>query len=159
MTLPRDVFDRAILLIEERFNRDLSDPLRDFYYSRVAHLAAEVFEAQAAAVLAGTRFFPSPDDLLPSGPDLLTGLEWLERVMVGEDYEGAPAEVRRTLELMGGGRVLGMTPVDDVHFRRREFERLWGHVEQAERQEKALPPMTEAGRQLVDDAVAGRLGP
>jgi hypothetical protein len=127
----------------------------------------EEFQSAVETVIYRGRFFPTPKELVEavrgsaearSAEELIAGLEWLERVMAGSRYGSAPPRARRTLDLMGGSEHLRLTATSDIHFRRREFERLWGHVERAERRdETTLPPMTEAGRRLLADATPARL--
>lgn len=151
--MKRDTFDRVMALLEERYQRPQSAPMRDFYFSRVSEVPDAEFEALATAWLDSKHYWPNPADLRPK-PSLIDGLEWLDTALAGGDWRKAPKPVARVVRLMGGDR-LRMTPLTEVQFRRKEFERLWEHATDVERVHAALPEWTAEGKALVAEVMRG----
>ena len=147
----RKTFDRVMALLEERYNRPTSGPLRDFYFSRLSGVPDAEFEAQATIWLDSEPFWPSPADLRPR-PSLLDGLEWLDKALSGGDWRKAPDKIKRVLRIMGGDG-LRRTSLAEVQYRRKEFAGLFEHATGGESVQDARPDWTPEGKALLKKAL------
>lgn len=135
-----------------------------YYQSVSERLSTEEFKVAARKLFDSAEFFPKPDDFVEvvrgdTETRALKAWETVDQVVRERaDRDELPEEAKRTVRLMGGMRKLRMTRDENWPHRRREFLNLYGDGEEIERREREeLPPMTEAGRNLVEQAVAGEL--
>ena len=145
-----------------RFRRELDkDEAAEYHGYLSPQLDTEAFLIAARKLWASKEFFPRPDDFLEAatGSTEEQALEqWrlCHRAMRGDDVLDRMTDAgRKTMALMGGPDRLRLTPVDEVHFRRAEFLRIYGSAQEIHRRERAdaLPPMSEGGRKMLSEAV------
>jgi hypothetical protein len=144
-----------------RFGRDLDkDEARDYHGYLDPQLDTEEFLDAARKLWASREFFPRPDDFLDaatgsSDEQALDQWQLCNRIMRGDDVMDRMTEAgRKTVALMGGPDRLRQTPVDEVHFRRAEFIRLFGDAVEIHRRERGeLPPWSEKDAKQLREAV------
>jgi hypothetical protein len=135
-----------------RFGRELDkDEAEDYHNYLDNQLDTEAFLAAARKLWASREFFPRPDDFVEASAgstdeQALEQWQLCNRLMRGDDVLDRMTEAgRKTVALMGGPLRLRQTPIDEVHFRRAEFIRLFGSATEIYRREKRpeLPPWTD----------------
>lgn len=158
------IFRNEWAVLCERFGKyDGSRVIAKRYFEHLSpRLSTEEFVSAARKLFAESEFFPKPADFVEAvgrGGRALAEADWehAHALMWGDDsaYEKLSEEGKRAVKLMGGRYRLKSTHVDEAKWRRREFLELHEYAGAPERE--ALPPMTDGGRKLIRDAMAGRL--
>lgn len=157
MSLSNEAFRIAWTLLEQRWGSRGSE-LAAFYLAALDHLTDEQLEANVRDVLINDEYFPPVKRLMgrktSSAAEAWEDLAPLLRdTSQGIGRLSVPA--RRAVLAMGGLRAIGERNAD-LPFRRREFMDLYQHYAEATERDE-LPPITEAGRALVRDAMSGNL--
>lgn len=139
--------------------------LKRYYRYLSERMDTDTFERAAEVVWAEREFFPKPSDFMdaaetPEGA-ALEQWELCHQIMqdsrrAHELLERMDAEGQRVVRMMGGVRQLTRTQLDEVQWRRKEFMRLYGTASVAAGREQ-IPPMSDDGKRIVEDAMAGRL--
>lgn len=162
MTLDPGVFKNEWTVLCERFGREPSSLVAKRYYAWLKErLSTEQFVAGTRRIFAEREFFPRPVDFMPPGGSVeVAATEAWEAVVpllrntrLGTGALSEPA--RRAVQVMGGLERIGAS-VGDLPFRRREFMEFYRQFADAALRD-SLPPMTEAGRTLIQRALKGEL--
>lgn len=161
--IDQNVFRREWAILCERYGRQPSPELTARYYQILtARMDTDQFVEGAAAVMDRCEFFPRPADFTEAVlPDPATAAwdqwELCERVMHGETHvlERMSPEGRRVVQIMGGARALGQTPVDAVAFRRKEFLGAYADMTSARLGGRILEgaEVTPESRRIVGEAM------
>ena len=147
----------------KRFNRELDpEEANDFYRYLSPQMDTETFQEASQRLWAAREFFPRPDDWVEASRvscEALAASEWelCQWVMRGDLKALARMSDtgRRTIRLMGGVDALRNSKVDEAHYRRAEFLRLYPTADEVERRESgtALPAWTEEGARKLKEAL------
>jgi hypothetical protein len=141
----------------KRFNRPPdADEASEWHDYLSPQLSTEEFQTAARKLWASREFFPRPDDFLDAArgtteAEAADQWELCRRVMSGDRsaLEAMTPAGQKTVRLLGGIDALRQTPLDEVHFRRAEFLRLYDSAEEiARREQGALPWGPEDSRRL-----------
>ena len=161
--IDQDVFKIEWGILCERFNRQPSTALAARYYQSLApRMTTEEFKEAARRVFDSCEFFPRPDDFFEQArgsTEAQAAAEWdiCQWVMKGDLKALARMSDtgRRTIRLMGGVDALRNSKVDEAHYRRAEFLRLYPTADEVERRESgtALPAWTEEGARKLKEAL------
>lgn len=161
--IDRTAFAGAWKRLCRRFNRPVeADELAEWYAYLSPRLETEEFLAAAQKLWASREFFPRPDDFLKAvrpSQEAEAASQWelCLQVMAGERgvLERMTPAGQKTVALLGGPRALGQTPVDEVHFRRREFlERYPNALESSRREGRVtLGPWSNEDSKRLREAV------
>lgn len=157
--IEKDRFNRVWKHLCQRFNRDPNPSEAVLYLQWLSpQMNTEAFEEAARHLWATREFFPRPIDFLEAARPSIEAEaqdQWklCDRVMSGDREALArmsPAG-QKTVMLMGGPAALRNTQLDEVHFRRQEFMRLFADAEEIHRRESQhqIGPGPEEARQLV----------
>ena len=153
------VFKNEWAVLCERFDARPSQLFTKRYYEWLnARLTTEEFVHGAHRVFAEREFFPRPADFLPpEGEVKQRAAEQWERVTrllrdFNSPLSALDGAAVRAVRQMGGLRNIG-ADAGQLNWRRKEFLELYAYAEPAA---EPLPALTEAGRRLINDALAGR---
>lgn len=163
----RQVFTEWMGELDEHFPGSRSERILRVYWRQISDkLTTEAFEAACVQILGENDFFPKWTDFVPERSEEEIKAEALEqwevvRAAMSNSRDPLPEETteetRRVVKLLGGLPKLGQTPLDEIQWVEKRFMEHYGTMaEKGEREQ--LPPMTDQGRELVEDAMAGRLG-
>lgn len=157
------IFANEWAVLVERFGkyRDSELMAKRYLEHLSPRLSTDEFVAAARHLFATSEFFPRPQDFIDvagRSRQAVAQDDWehCQRAMRGDRtaYQRLSDEGRRVVRMMGGLDRLRMTKLGQIDWRRKEFLELHGsRGPDVER----LPPMTEDGRKLIEDALAGRL--
>jgi len=158
MPLDREVFRRAWTLLEQRWGAKGSE-LAATYYQHVQHMEDDAFRAAVTRVLTHEDYFPRIAKLSNTTSIELEAAEQWEKVTrllrnFSSPLDSLDEPAQRAVRQMGGLSVIG-ADVEQLHWRRREFMELYESAAAPERD--ALPPMSEDGKKLIQQAMAGKL--
>jgi hypothetical protein len=122
------VFAAEMKLLQERFNKPMSDPVFARYFAHVsAHLTTEEFMQAAIGIFNEERFFPAPQDFVDrvkGSLDEQAAREWgelMRAVKAGERSSIGPV-ARAALEKIGGRWAIDNCDSEkDLGFKRKDF--------------------------------------
>jgi hypothetical protein len=155
-----EVFSAWWAVLCERFNRGPSQVLAAMYLDSLAdRLTVEEFQEAATEIFERARYWPSPQDFVDAvEPDGRADAhdEWGTLLTVLRGSRGQLSDTaRRAVELMGGERLLRLSPETELKWLRKDFVALHQELAEAERRElgrrRLEPPMDALLTQVVPD--------
>lgn len=156
MAISSEVMAAGWALLQERYSRDFSAPMKRLYRRLLEQhgITDGEFERAVEAVIYRGRFFPTPEQLVEAvrGTVEQKAAEDWERAL-SRDWRALTSEGRAALRAIGDPE-LQMIPTADVVWLRREFIRAYGTAPPAPQLEYRI---TADGRRVIDRAMAGRL--
>lgn len=127
-------FSKALLMLGEIFNTEVNKLKIDIYYEILKDYSDEEIKKALNIVMRTCRFFPKPAEIIEiveGKKDERLALIWervKEVIRNYGAYESIAFEdriVNQTIEALGGWVSLCSTPVGEMKWKQREFERLY----------------------------------
>lgn len=131
---------RAVLAgMAKLYERELDGPLLDAYWLALGDWSLDDFEQASRRLMATSRFMPRPADyqeLRKHAGGMTAGEAWefaLEWVRSGHHrgHGKAPAGIDRAVRAIGGWRLLGHTPEDELRHLERRFAQHFAEIAEA----------------------------
>lgn len=131
------------------YERELDGPLLDAYWLALGDWSLGDFEQASRRLMATSRFMPRPADyhaLRKQASAVTAGEAWaaaLEHCRKGLHHYGGKAapEIERAVRAIGGWRVLGHTPEDELRHVERRFAQHFAEISEAADVREDLPAL------------------
>lgn len=150
-------FSELMSLLSLTFDKEISKPLNDVYWTILKNYDDESCEKAFMACLTGCRFFPKPAELLEAmqanqGDKAVEAWAKVDKAMreIGnyDSVDFGDRKIHKCIEMLGGWDYLGTLTEADWKWKRKEFESLYQGIK-SEDGPDYIPGLAEKNNALL----------